>query len=173
MRGDTLVSTLWSLGLCILAVREVEPYIGYLLKVCTASYLLTILLPAWCLPADAVTLFNPVNCAKRVQCVPWVRPKMKIDNVQDGIVMNQHSGTFKNDGAGRSIAGRKGKSVSGKHVYYPEVINNCSLPERRGQCNQPANRWSPYSSGSQIFTLLNITKHFYLCGLYLFYWNRN
>lgn len=47
---------------------------------------------------------------------------MKIDNVQDGIVMNQHSGTFRNDGAGRSIAGRKGNSISGKHIYYPEVI---------------------------------------------------
>lgn len=137
MRGDTLVSTPWSLGLCILAVREVEPYIGYLLKVCTASYLLTTLLPAWCLPAGAVTLFNPVNCAKQVQCVPWVRPKMKIDNVQDGIVMNQHSGTFRNDGAGRSIAGRKGKSVSGKHIYYPEVITVPFLKDRVSVINLP------------------------------------
>lgn len=39
VRGDAFISAPWSLGLCALAVREAEPYTGYLFKACTASYL--------------------------------------------------------------------------------------------------------------------------------------
>lgn len=41
VRGDAFISAPWSLGLCALAVKEVEPYTGHLFRAWTASYLST------------------------------------------------------------------------------------------------------------------------------------